>query len=188
MYQKSKQFADQRKSKFIFTGKEATDSNDKMTHFGFVGLIGVVTLGLWFLVLAKTKTAVYHGYVYINGGPNAITEELLQKINKKAKFDLTDEDKVEIVISPGFSQFLVFTDNKLYYQMPPNSKTISMAEYVFGEIALKDVKEFKVKKNFNNMLDLKINDENIGAIKDCSYPRLMEFVQTIGKELTSNAS
>lgn len=186
MYDKTRELIESEKSKFIFTGQQSKDPNTKLVHFGFVSLLAMGTVGIWLAILATTKKPVYHGTVFLRDGPNPITDDVLKRLKKKVNLDINGlAETIELVVDTGANNFIIATDDRVYFQVNPDAKVLSGHNLVNKDVAISEVESLTVKSHMSEYLSIKLNDEYFGALAGGGFPRVEKLMQTFAKDLTS---
>ena len=183
MLERTHQLVNSDKSKFIFTGQSSTDASTKLTYFGVVLFLLTMTLGLWLLVLVKFTKPVYHGYVFLENGPNPITEKVKKRIDKKYKEDFQENESIKLLIDPGSGNFLILTDRNLHLQIDPDAKTLTGHSVINKKIPINEIESIKVKPHLNGYLSIQLNGEIIGALSGAGFDRIEKLVQTLAEDL-----
>lgn len=184
MLERTHQLVNSEKSKFIFTGQSSTDKDLKLTYFGVVLFLIIMTLGLWLLVLVKFKKPVYHGYVFLENGPNPITEEVKKRIDKKYKEDFQENESIKLLIDTGSDNFLIVTDRNLHLQIDPDAKTLTGHSVINKKIPINEIESIKVKPHpLSGYLSIQLNGEIIGALRGAGFDRIEKLVQTLAEDL-----
>jgi hypothetical protein len=185
MYENAKDVAERNQSKFLFTSQDATQFSEKYMAFIFKFMFAAMTAGLTLYAAAKTTTPVYHGYIFIKGGPNEITDEVYKKYEKASDVELENAENPELLIFPNKRTHLLFTDKNLYYQLWPKAGTFSMADAVSGVMPISEIQTLNTNGKMNGMLELTINNNMLGACESCNFPRMKLFLNKIDKDLRS---
>lgn len=172
----------QNSSKRIFTGQRSVGGMTKLYHFVFVLLFTSITFGLWLLLLLLMKKKQFHPDIYVKDTNNPIDVKDVDKVLKKANYSLIDSEQPLVFIRLKSSEFMLFTDQHVYYTLLASQK-ITEIHTTSGRLPLKEAREIKLKPALDYSVAIMIGDEVIGTMNRAEDSRVMGLLKELAKDI-----
>ena len=160
----------------------------KFYKFMFHAAFLFSTLIIWKMI----SSAYYHPYIRNRNGhfkiDDAVGKKAVENVLTAEATQLKEDESVLFVVTSGTSkEALVFTDNRLLFQLDGPSK-MSFGKLVSGTIALSDLGRPAVDRSIADNTTVSFGSDKIGALSSfVNDTMLLDFLRQIHLEMNNHS-
>jgi hypothetical protein len=140
----------------------------------FTAFIG----GILFLIFKKKK---YHPYVFSKDSTQPIDSDKISYFSKRTNYELATDEIPEILLKPSSSNFILFTNRSVFYELNITAKIIG-GKTTIGRLPISNASEILTKKHLTS-IEVMMQKELLGTLFDGESPRIIRLLQEISKDV-----
>jgi hypothetical protein len=134
--------------------------------------------GILVLIFKKKR---YHPYVFAAESTQPIDGDKISFFSKRTSYELAPGEIPQIFIKPNGSNFILFTNRSVFYELNVTAKILG-GKTTVGRLPIFNASEILTKKHLSS-IEVMMQKELLGTLFGGESPRIIRLLQEISKDV-----